>query len=69
MGLFIMVWNALEADDLDGAGEEILAWYPAVTTADLGDNAQRTAARNFLSACIRFLDRRNRSVIAGVSRP
>lgn len=55
-GLFYMVWNAVDAGDVDGAAEEILAWHPTVETDDLGENDQRTTARHFLSCCIKFLE-------------
>jgi hypothetical protein len=53
-----VVWDAVEAGDLEGAAEEILAWYPIVQTDDLeNDTGKRATARNFISACLRFLDR------------
>jgi CHAT domain len=50
---------ALEAGDLDGVAADLLAWHQTVETNDLDrdPNSQRRAeARNFVTACIDFLD-------------
>jgi hypothetical protein len=54
-----MVWSAIEAGDLDLAGEELLGWHPTVDTDDLhlrSNSMKSTITRSFLNGCISFLE-------------
>jgi hypothetical protein len=54
-----IVGLAAAFDDIGGAAQELLEWYPQVDTRDLGRNNDkgRTNARNFVWACINVLER------------
>jgi hypothetical protein len=56
--LFEMVWLAAERDDIGRAADELLECHPYLDTTGLDDNGlRRGVVRNFVSMCIRLLER------------